>query len=171
MIIESVMPYVWIILPIFFIARILTPILTRDEEMKDAPTQDEIEHFKEYRVHNVTLATFVIAAVLLILGLNLNDLSKYANALLYLSIGMFLFISASYLLTFRPDRIIPYLGRTFEFTGLIAIAIGFLVLIANIIPNQIPILVAYFVFLIGIVGIVVWELAINIEVRQKNKKK
>lgn len=171
MIIESLIHYAWIILPVFFIARILTPILTADKEMKDAPTQDEIEHFKEYRVHNVTLATFVIAAVLLILGLNLNDISRYANALLYLSIGMFSFIFASYLLVFRLNRWTPYLGRTFEFTGLIAIAIGFLELIATIIPQEVPLLIGYFAFLVGIVCIAGYELAVNIEVRYRNKKK
>jgi hypothetical protein len=171
MIIESIIHYAWIILPVFFLARILAPILTADKEMKHAPTQDEIEHFKEYRVHNVTLATFVIAAVLLIFGLNLDDLSRYTNALLYLSVGMFSFIFASYLLTFRLNRWTPYLGRTFEFTGLIAVAVGFLELIASIVPLQTPLVIAYFGFLVGIVCIAGYELAINIQVRYKNMKK
>jgi hypothetical protein len=42
--------------------RMLIP--TADRGMRDKPSETEIEVFSEYRVHNnVTLATFVIAAI------------------------------------------------------------------------------------------------------------
>ena len=43
------------------IVRMLIPIA--DRGMKDKPSETEIKVFGEYRVHNVTLATFVIAAI------------------------------------------------------------------------------------------------------------
>jgi hypothetical protein len=43
------------------IVRMLIPIA--DRGMKNKPSETETKVFSEYRVHNVTLATFVIAAI------------------------------------------------------------------------------------------------------------
>jgi hypothetical protein len=43
------------------LVRMLIPIA--DRGMKNKPSETEIKVFSEYRVHNVTLARFVIAAI------------------------------------------------------------------------------------------------------------
>ncbi|AIC16145.1 membrane protein of unknown function [Nitrososphaera viennensis EN76] len=153
-------------MPIFFVLRMLVPIF--DKGMRDSPNQSEIKTFSEYRVHNITLATFSIVAIALILGFNPENISKHVDELFFLSISMFCFFVASYLLVIRPNRWIPFAGRTFEYTGLLAIAIGFVYLISNTIPDD-RLVYSYIVFFIGTLAIAIFDLSVNIHARYFQK--
>src|SRR5689334_4591027 len=82
---------------------------------------DEKKHYDDKRNHNITLASFTIVAIAVIVALPRQEVQKHVGALFYLSISMFLFFIASYLVDYRSNRFGPYIAKSFEYTGIMGV--------------------------------------------------
>jgi hypothetical protein len=131
------------------------PKLARlDYSAKPNFSTGELREFDNSRTHNITLASFVIVLLAVILAFPQNaiedKIKQNVDSLLYFSISMSCFFIASYLFTLQTMRWFPYLGDILEITGILSLGIGFLVLISKLV-NDPRLYVVYFIFLASLV--------------------
>lgn len=148
----------WIILLGFMVIRLSIPIRSKSPYMH-LPIQDsEIKEWRNSRTQNIMLASFSIVALALSAGILENNIPSLHSTFFYFAVSMFCFFGAAYLYNFLTDRPFPYIADTLEYTGIIAVAIGFLHLISGILPN----IIIDILFLVGILTLAIGDLYINI---------
>jgi hypothetical protein len=147
--------------------RILTPVKAKFNFF-DQPIDDYAEGvYQNARNHNITLAAFSIAVLALILSSGIGDSTTIRNenfefGIAYISVATFFFFIASYTFVFLKSRRFPYVGQTLEYAGIIALGIGFLLIIRIIFPESILLnIFLYPGFLISLLSVAGWELYLN----------
>jgi hypothetical protein len=151
----------WIFLLLFFISRTVIPLFTKSgiKHMMESPsTEKEKEEYKDARTHSITLASFVIVAISVILAWPANTLTTpqqgvAIDSVFYLSIGMISFFIGSYLFTIRVTRWFVFAAESLEYTGIIATGLGFLELFhLKVDDYRVNALYSLFVFAIGLLA-------------------
>jgi hypothetical protein len=156
----SLADHPWILLIGIFAARMAVPICSpiRDAYMlfKDKNKfrlgKAEKKHYDNFRSHSITLASFTMAIIALIVAFpNPTQLSTNVKSLFYLSIAMTSFFISSYLFTFRQNRWFPFTGESLEYMGLVAVGIGLLGLIQNLTKGNPLLSMVYALFVIAVI--------------------
>lgn len=148
----------------FFVGRMMVLLCSKDRNnyvYKIKIEEREEEEWNNFRNHNITLASFTIVAIAVIVAFPSQQLQKNIDALFYLSLAMFAFFTASYLLNFRINRWGPYIANCLETVGVIGVGFGLLGLIQNVIQDE-AVWLVYAVFAFGILAIAAIETTFNI---------
>lgn len=123
------------------------------------------EEYNNSKTHNITLASFTIVAISVILAWPTNTLTQpeqvqAIDSVFYLSIGMIAFFVASYLFTIRITRLYVFTAQSLEYMGIIATALGFLDLFLLKV-NDTRVIALYTIFVGGIVALGFLDLHFN----------
>lgn len=135
--------------------------------MDKSPLEEaEKEEYTNSKNHNIVLASFTIAAISVILAFQAGELTQNLqwaalDSLFYLSIAMMCFFIASYLFSIRITRWYVYTAESLEYTGIIAVGIGFFRLIQVKVVNDDRITALYVLFIVGILFLVWLDLRFN----------
>jgi hypothetical protein len=121
--------------------------------------EEEKKEFDNLRVHNITLASFTIVIVTLILAFpDQTRILQNVDSLMYFSISLVCFFNASYFALFRMHPVYWYIGDTIEMTGILSLGIGFLIFISKLantfgLDKVYGIFLVYNVFLISLIAL------------------
>jgi hypothetical protein len=196
---SSPLDYLWILVLGVFIVRMVIPfrseiktqymsIQDKDDSNKKIPLgKAEKKHYDDFRTHSITLASFtmtviaVIVALPGILGVTPADQQARHNvvdqsiidhnikSLFYLSLAMISFFISSYLFLLRENRWFVYTGESLEYMGIVAVGIGLLSLMLNV-TNSWFLGIVYLVFVIGITIIALIQIRISVRFFHPKKK-
>jgi hypothetical protein len=123
----------------------------------------EKKHYDNFRSHSITLASFTMTIIALIVAFpNPGELSANIKSLFYLSIAMTSFFISSYLFMFRRYRWFPFIGESLEYMGLVAMGIGLLSLIQNLTKGNPLLSMVYAFFVIAVILIAALQIHIII---------
>lgn len=139
--------FAWIGLIVFVIIRMLLPILGKFNYNEHSQlTDSEKKEFESLKSHNITLASFVIVVIAIILAfpqmtqhtqtVSQNTIQENIDSLLYFSIAMTCFFIASYFSLFRMNSLYLYIGETLETTGILSLGIGLILLVSKLSQNN-----------------------------------
>lgn len=141
----------------------MTPIDSKTPFLIKAVTEEGKNQYQSSRSHNITLASFSIAAIALITSRNDLNIQNLQFGIAYLSIAMFCFFIGSYLFVFRQKgNIIPYYGETLELAGILSLGIGFFYVVTQLFLENVALDLLYLAFFFTLVGVAAYELRLNI---------
>jgi hypothetical protein len=149
----------WIILILYGIVRSLILRFSpyRKQYLQIPITAEETEIYHNQRTHLITLASFVIVGISIIVALPKDDITQAQalainDSLFFLSIGMASSFIGSYLFSTMPNRWFPFTGETLEYIAIMATGIGLFNLI-QFLTIELRVQIVYIIFGVGI-GIV-----------------
>jgi hypothetical protein len=124
----------------------------------DAKNRSEMSEFDRQEEVSNTLAGFSIAGLTLLITLYATQLEKIENLLVFFSIGLMLEIFSAFTTHYRVRRVFKYLGFVLQYTGLLAIVLGFAEFFQDMFPNSLALHVIYWIFVIGFFAITLPDL-------------
>jgi len=146
----------------------MTPLKTK-VQFFDKPVNDYAESlYQNARNQNITLAAFSTAVLALLFSVDLPNTDpnttnqNFDFGIIYISLATFFFIIASFTYILLRSRRFPYVGQTLEYTGLIALGIGFFHVIRVILSGSDLLNVILLpAFVIGLLVVAGYELYLN----------
>jgi hypothetical protein len=167
----SVLNYIFAgVLLVYIGFRIMTPLRT-NVHFFDKPVDDYAEGlYQNARNQNITLAAFSTAVLALLFSVDLPNTDadpstrneNFDFGIIYISLATFFFIIASFTYILLRSRRFPYVGQTLEYTGLIALGIGFFHVIRVILSESDLLNVILLpAFVAGVLIIAGYELYLN----------
>jgi hypothetical protein len=147
----------------------MTPLRTK-VPFFNRPVDDYAENlYRNARNQNITLAAFSTAVLALLFSVNLPNSpspnttnESFEYGIIYISLATFFFIIASFTYILLRSRRFPYVGQTLEYTGLVALGIGFFHVIRVILSESVLLNVILLpAFLVGLLIVAGYELYLN----------
>lgn len=146
----------------------MTPLRTK-VHFFNKPVDNYAESlYQNARNQNITLAAFSTAVLALLFSVDLPNtdaITRNENfdfGIIYISLATFFFIIASFTYILLRSRRFPYVGQTLEYTGLIALGIGFFHVIRVILSESVLLnFILLPLFVAGLLAVAGYELYLN----------
>jgi hypothetical protein len=175
----NILDYIWILLVAIFVGRMLVPIFSpkrkRYMNIEDDLSRPEKEQrmmpigkyentlYDDYRSHSITLASFTMAIIAIVVAFPTVDLvNQNIVSLYYLSLAMVSFFISAYLFPLRRNRWLVYAGESLEYMGVVAVGIGLLSLILNRTNYDEWLALIYGLFLLAITAVAAIQIRVSI---------